>query len=142
METLRPFSGDGTGNTGQFEIGVAGRALAGETVSGDMHFVVPVAAGTLIGVVDGLGHGEEAAHAAESAIACVKSHAEQDLSVIMERCHCCLVSTRGVVMSVALFESARQTLHWLGVGNVEGVVVRAGSVPQSAHYLPCRGGVV
>src|SRR5437867_365164 len=43
---------------------VATLALEGERESGDLHLVQPVTDGVLIAVVDGLGHGEEAAAAA------------------------------------------------------------------------------
>lgn len=142
METLISAHGEGNVNAGPFDIGIAGRALPGESVSGDMHFVVVGKSGTLLGVVDGLGHGKEAAYAAARAVECAISQADQPLPVIVEKCHASILTTRGVVMSLAFFESAQQTMHWLGVGNVEGVVVRSGSTPQTASFLPCRGGVV
>ena len=40
------------------EWSVASRALPGQSVSGDLHVVVPTADGALIGVIDGLGHGD------------------------------------------------------------------------------------
>ena len=45
--------------------GMAGRPHAGETRSGDLAVFVPTAAGALACVIDGLGHGPEAADAAE-----------------------------------------------------------------------------
>ena len=47
------------------EWGVASRALPGETRSGDLHVVESFAGGALVAAVDGLGHGEEAADAAD-----------------------------------------------------------------------------
>jgi len=49
------------------EWSVASRARPGEAVSGDLHVVVPTRDGALLGVIDGLGHGEEATAAARMA---------------------------------------------------------------------------
>ncbi|HMJ58707.1 MAG TPA: hypothetical protein VK467_06195, partial [Gemmatimonadales bacterium] len=48
--------------------GVATVAMQGESESGDLHMVRAVKDGVLIAVVDGLGHGEEAAAAARMAV--------------------------------------------------------------------------
>jgi hypothetical protein len=44
-------------------------------------------------------------------------------------------------MSLATFSVKDQTMSWLGVGDVEGVLIRA-SADASRHYLLPRGGVV
>ena len=51
-----------------YEYAMAGRALARERQSGDAALVLPTGAGALVAVVDGLGHGDEAALAAGAAI--------------------------------------------------------------------------
>src|ERR1051326_4408996 len=48
--------------------GVAASALPGQAQSGDAHLVKAVATGVLVAVVDGLGHGAEAATAARTAV--------------------------------------------------------------------------
>ena len=53
--------------------GMAQAVLAGQTVSGDRHLVSPCRDGLLVAVVDGLGHGEEAAKAAEIAVSTLGS---------------------------------------------------------------------
>jgi serine phosphatase RsbU (regulator of sigma subunit) len=83
--------------------------------------------GVLVAVVDGLGHGGEAAAAAKLAVATMEQHAEEPVITLIQRCHEALKRTRGAAMSVAHFNSAYHTLTWLGVGNVEGVLVRADS---------------
>ena len=35
--------------------------------------------------------------------------------------------TRGVVLSIALFNAENNTMTWLGVGNVDGLLLRNGS---------------
>jgi hypothetical protein len=46
---------------------VAMRALAGQVVSGDQYLGKPFVNGVLVAVIDGLGHGEDAAAAANLA---------------------------------------------------------------------------
>ena len=105
--------------------GVAGRALPGETVSGDLHLVKPIANGVLLAVADGLGHGDEATVAAKTAIAVLENHAEEPLPALVKRCHEALTKTRGVVMTVATLRPFDGQLTWLGVGNVEAILLRA-----------------
>src|SRR5438552_14842308 len=69
------------------EWGVASLALPGEAESGDRHLVKPVGTGVLVAVVDGLGHGAEAASAAKAAVAALERHASESPVPLLERCH-------------------------------------------------------
>jgi serine/threonine protein phosphatase PrpC len=123
--------------------GFATAMRTGETESGDLHVVRPVGSDVLVAVVDGLGHGAGAAAAARTAVAVVSRHAGDPLPRLLQRCHEALVGSRGVVMSLARFDRAAATMTWLGVGNVEGVLLYAdpGSRPARATLLT-RGGIV
>src|SRR3989449_6612426 len=83
------------------EWGVATLALPGQAESGDLHLVKPVGSGVLVAVVDGLGHGAEAATAAQAAAAPLERHATESPVALVERCHRALKGTRRAVMSVA-----------------------------------------
>ena len=123
--------------------GVASRALPSESVSGDMYVVKPIAEGYLLAVVDGLGHGEEAAAAAQRAAVTLMQHGNESVIALVRRCHQALVGTRGVAMSLATFNPADDSLTWLGIGNVEGLLLRTDprtSRPMEAILL--RSGVV
>jgi phosphoserine phosphatase RsbX len=123
--------------------GVARRAAPGETLCGDWSLVKPVPEGVLLAAVDGLGHGKEAAAVAHTAIATLERHASQPLSSLVQRCHEALVRTRGVVMTLAFVHATENRLTWLGVGNVEAVLVRAGTVMDvSVRRVMLRGGLV
>src|SRR5437667_15617 len=123
--------------------GVATRALAGETESGDLHLVKRVGRGTLVAAVDGLGHGAEAAAAARAAVAALDQYAEESLLPLVRRCHDALAGSRGVVMSLAYVAGVQPSLTWLGVGNVEGVVLHAAPNKRPARAsLVTRGGIV
>lgn len=125
------------------EWGVAALTLAGETESGDLYLVKPFPYGVLVAVVDGLGHGPEAAFAAKTAEAALEDSAAESVVALLRSCHKKLMKTRGVVMSLAFFSAQDSTLTWLGVGNVEGVLVRADAKAHPAREsVLLRGGVV
>ena len=125
------------------ESGVAMRALPGETVSGDMHVVKPFPNGVLLAVMDGLGHGDEATLAAKTAAATLVEHARESVISLLKRCHEALPRTRGVAMTLASCNSLEGTITWLGVGNVEGLLLRAdASANPPTERVLLRGGVV
>ena len=123
--------------------GVATLTLAGERESGDLHLVKPIGTGVLVSVVDGLGHGADAAAAARAAVAALNRHAQESVLLLLQRCHEALAGTRGVVVSVALFDRTDGSMTWLGVGNVEGVLLYAdGGGRRGRERLVTRGGIV
>jgi phosphoserine phosphatase RsbX len=125
------------------DCGIAQRAMPGQAVSGDLHLVQPFPHGVLVAVVDGLGHGEEAAVAAQAAMAALVPRADHSALVLMKHCHEALHGTRGAALTLASFNELDGTVTWLGVGNVDGVVLRA--QPQAAptrDYVLLHGGVV
>ena len=107
------------------EWSVASRALPGQSVSGDLHVVVPTADGALVGVIDGLGHGEEAVAAARVAAAVMEERANESVVPLVQHCHQALRRTRGVVMTVLSVNAAENFVSALGIGNVETTIVRA-----------------
>jgi serine phosphatase RsbU (regulator of sigma subunit) len=122
---------------------VAARPIGGQTVSGDLHSVKPFAGGVLLAVVDGVGHGDEATAAASAAVAILEAHAHEAIIALVKRCHEALKRTRGVVMTVARLDAAEQTITWLGVGNVEGRLLRAdGAATPPSESVLLRGGLV
>lgn len=125
------------------EWGVASRALPGQPTSGDLNVVKSFSDGLLVAALDGLGHGEEAATAAAVAAATLEMHAGEPVMTLIQRCHEALRATRGVAMSVASFDVSRGMITWLGVGNVEGVLLRRSFTRAVAEVpLLLRAGVV
>jgi hypothetical protein len=122
---------------------VAGKTIPGEADSGDRCVVESVPGGALFAVIDGLGHGTEAARAAAAAASRVQECAGEPLNVVIEHCHTALRGTRGAVMTLAQINQRQDTLTWTGVGNVEGRIWAA--VPGESlvrEAPPLRGGVV
>ncbi|TKS63123.1 MAG: hypothetical protein EWM73_01778 [Nitrospira sp.] len=125
------------------ESGIACLTMPGQPQSGDRHLVQPYSNGLLVAVVDGLGHGELAAAAADLAVSTLIKHAGESVIALVKRCHIALRDTRGVVMALASFNELDRALTWMGIGNVEGLVLRAEGSPPSKHEnLLLRGGVV
>ena len=130
-------------NLPMVDYGVAKSILPGQSESGDRHLLRCAGDGILIAALDGIGHGQEAACAAEAAIAILKAGAGEPIISLVERCHEGLKKTRGVVMSLASIDPGHGMLTWLGVGNVQGVLMRVGARKGSVQeVLLLRGGVV
>jgi phosphoserine phosphatase RsbX len=135
-----------TGAPGQeapiVECGAAGFALE-EPASGDVHVVARFPGGVLVGVIDGLGHGPEAAAAANGAARVLEAFAGEPIPALFERCHEALRGTRGAVVSVASFDAPSSSMTWSGVGNVEGFLFRAARGAEPAREaIMLRGGIV
>lgn len=125
------------------EWGVAGLPAKGQRQSGDRYLVQPIARGVLLAVVDGLGHGPEAAAAAEVAIRTLQGHAVEPGTSLVGRCHERTRETRGVVIGLASIDGVRGTLTWLGVGNVEGLLISpADRQGPRRQTLMSRAGIV
>jgi len=125
------------------EYAVAAVPAPGETESGDLHAVIPTQRGALVAVIDGSGHGAEAASAARLAVATLEAHPNEGVIQLLQRCHERLRGTRGAVMSLVSLDGIENTITWLGVGNIEGVLLRQGSsLSASAETIFLRPGVV
>ena len=126
-----------------FQWGVAGRALPGFSESGDRYVFQPTRDGALVAVVDGLGHGVEAAAAALEARATLQSNADENVISLIHQCHVELHGTRGVVVSLASFNLRDALMTWIGVGNVHGRLLRLDtSMNGWGESLLLRPGVV
>ena len=125
------------------EWGVATRSRRGEAMNGDLGVVAVLPEGLLVAAIDGLGHGGEAARAAREAGEVVRERASEELGPLIERCHDALRNTRGAVIGLAFMSHLRRTMTWLGVGNIEGLVLSADpSALQPKGYLALGSGVL
>jgi negative regulator of sigma-B (phosphoserine phosphatase) len=111
----------------------------GSSISGDRHVAVELGGRALLGVVDGLGHGPEAARAAEAAVAaCLSTGAGASVRELLSACHGALAGTRGAVATMAEIDRFG-SLSWVGVGNIESVVLAAGGEEPSVHLEAVPG---
>ncbi|MGH9527135.1 MAG: SpoIIE family protein phosphatase [Terriglobales bacterium] len=130
---------------GTVEWAAAGQPFPGEALSGDMVVVADRRYGALIAVVDALGHGAEAAGVAAAAAAALQRHAEEPVLPLMRAVHETLRGSRGAVISLGLIEGRNAAVTWLGVGNVQGWVLRSASRPAGLpvrEMMLLRGGIV
>ncbi|MBV7536801.1 ATP-binding protein [Duganella sp. sic0402] len=97
--------------------------LASETVSGDAWAVRVQADGLTLLAADGLGHGPEAAKAADAALAVLAAQSAQAPSELMLACHQALRPTRGAAVAIAALDSATQQLKFAGVGNISACII-------------------
>ncbi|UQX11150.1 SpoIIE family protein phosphatase [Candidatus Mycobacterium methanotrophicum] len=129
---------------GPIEWAAKARARPGENICGDRLIAVDVnQAGALLGVLDGLGHGADAAEASQRGVEVLRAARAEPLDVLVKRCHHALSGTRGVAMTLAHLDFQAGTLSWIGVGNVTADLVAkhpAGvEVRSSARLI---GGIV
>ncbi|WP_077081915.1 SpoIIE family protein phosphatase [Mycobacterium numidiamassiliense] len=112
------------GRLGPIEWATAGRPLPGERECGDQPLAIGIDCdAALFGVIDGLGHGPEAAAAAVRAVETLQRAAGERIEVLVQLCHRVLTGTRGVAMTLARVDFESHTLSWTGVGNVSADLV-------------------
>ena len=120
----------------------ASKTCEGQEDCGDALLVRSFPEGALVAIVDGLGHGREAAVAAQAAIESLERDPAEPVEALLRRCHSALSRTRGAAVSVLSLRDG--LLTWAGVGNVEAVLLRAGSSGPSrrVEHLLLGGGIV
>lgn len=130
-------------NAAPVEWGSAGQALPGEKESGDRCVVRVAGERALLAVIDGIGHGREAAQAARAVVEELEAHPDESILQLFQRCHARLRSTRGAAMTLAQYDAGTQRLRWLGAGNVRSTLLRVGTngKPQLRDMLVYSGAV-
>jgi phosphoserine phosphatase RsbX len=103
--------------------------------------VKPFASGALLAVVDGIGHGEEAAAASKIAVGTLLDGAQEPLISLAEEMNRALAGTRGVVLGLARLLFQEDRLEWLGIGNIEAAILSADG-DSAATPLLTQPGVV
>jgi hypothetical protein len=73
-------------------------------------------------LVDGLGHGEQAARAAAEAVRVFRDHHAPEPAQIIESIHAALRSTRGAALAIARLDRLGRQVDYAGVGNISGVI--------------------
>lgn len=109
---------------GPIEWAAASRPLPGEAVCGDQSIAIDIQGdAALFGVLDGLGHGGEAAEAATRGVETLCQDPYRPLGDLTQLCHRELVDTRGVAMTLARIDFEDDLLSWNGIGNVAANLV-------------------
>jgi len=100
------------------DIGAASRPLSSGEPNGDSFVIKSWNDKALVGVIDGLGHGLPAHKAATAARSYIESHYDQPFTALFEGTGRACRGTRGVVMALARFDWADETVEFAGIGNI------------------------
>jgi anti-sigma regulatory factor (Ser/Thr protein kinase) len=105
------------------ETGVVCLPLEPDTPCGDGWDVIRLPDRTVILVIDGLGHGPEAAKVPEEAIRCIRKNPAGEPAEILWTLHDALRSTRGGVAAVAVIDDMKGRITYAGAGNISGRII-------------------
>jgi negative regulator of sigma-B (phosphoserine phosphatase) len=117
-------------------IGAASRPHPREAVNGDRIHLEQQGTIHRIAVIDGLGHGPDAAAAAARAVDTLAAIPDADVLSSIRACHEALKGTRGAALSVIRIDLDAGRMTFAGIGNVEGVLVSPG---RKYLLMPQRG---
>lgn len=97
--------------------------MTGETACGDRCGWWDTPDKFIVAVADGLGHGPEAALAAEIAMACIGSSLDEPLEAVFSRCDARLQATRGAALTVAVIQKSSGITTIAAVGNIRTLLM-------------------
>lgn len=118
----RRRNGTADGRTG-FAVGAVCVAAPGEHVSGDGWAVAVQDHRVDVMVADGLGHGPDAAEAADAALAAFDQKHDAAPGLYVELAHAALRGTRGAAVMAARVDASTSRIRFAGAGNVVGRVI-------------------
>jgi anti-sigma regulatory factor (Ser/Thr protein kinase) len=115
-------------------VGALAVPMRGEPVCGD-DWAVCAGRGRLTAlVVDGLGHGADAAAAAHAAVEVVHAHPQLGAAALMEQIHNALRPTRGAAAAVAVLNAAMGVCTYCGVGNISATLHAGGKARSMVSH--------
>ena len=115
-------------------IGLVCVPYPGEQECGDSAGVFPLEQGYRLLMVDGLGHGSDAAAAAALAQEVGKNLFKQTPVAMLDSLHAALRATRGAAVAAITVDTTKQTLTFAGVGNIAGSLLAEGKTRGLASY--------
>jgi anti-sigma regulatory factor (Ser/Thr protein kinase) len=101
------------------KLGIASRPAVGMTANGDTYLIKEWNGQALLGVIDGLGHGEEASFASMKAEKYVLANPTRDVEEIISGLHEHLHGTRGAIAALVRIDRDARRLFFCGIGNVD-----------------------
>lgn len=105
---------------------------------GDAFAVAPKDNGVAVIMIDGLGHGVDAAAAADAAVECFHKRITDDLTGIFNALDRALKPTRGAAIAVAHIDLPGKAVHYMGAGNISGILIADGK----ARNMVSHNGIV
>lgn len=118
------------------QVGAVTRPMPGCEQNGDAFLIEHESDRTLVGVIDGLGHGRKAHRASSAAREYVQRHATDTVADLFDGVEQACRPTRGVVMALARFDwDDRRVI----AGSVGNITVRVCHSATPRHLVPKRG---
>jgi anti-sigma regulatory factor (Ser/Thr protein kinase) len=102
--------------------------MPGQDVCGDSCMALAAANGRTLLVVDGLGHGPDAATAAGETVRLFHRHHSAQVPQLLELLHVGLRHTRGAALAVARIDVGAGKVSYGGIGNIAGAVTNGDEV--------------
>ena len=118
------------------DVGAASHPHPRQKINGDAFVIKSVDSSTLVGVIDGVGHGEHARRAAFAARGYIQRHAGQPLGDLFKGVDRACRATRGVVMAMARLTWNSAAMSHASVGNIEA---RLRSTREGRRFVVRRG---
>ena len=126
----------------ELEVGAVCLPKTGEEVPGDGWLLEASGDYRTIMVVDGLGHGPNAARAARAATEAFAAHPSATPGALMQICHGALAATRGAAGAAARVAPAKRHGSFAGVGNIACRVETTGARRQLVSHSGTLGHVM
>lgn len=101
------------------KLGIASRPTLGYDVNGDAYVAKEWDGQTLLAMLDGLGHGEEAWIVSSKAKDYILENRIKDLEQLVLDLHAHLHMTRGIAAGLTKIDRATNRLSFCGIGNIE-----------------------
>ncbi|HTV90767.1 MAG TPA: ATP-binding protein, partial [Stellaceae bacterium] len=122
-------------------LGAVIQPFPGEQVCGDAWAYADHPGGGTLLVVDGSGHGEQAAKAAAVASEAFLANAELDCVRLVEMLHHALAPTRGAALAVARIDTTQRVVRFVGIGNIAASIVMDGELRHMVSHNGTAGHV-
>jgi anti-sigma regulatory factor (Ser/Thr protein kinase) len=120
------------------EIGVINRPKPGQEVCGDAWAVKSLHDRHLFFVVDGLGHGPEAADASRAAVQAFYKQTSRRPKEIIEAVHTALHGSRGAAAAITEIDLSNRGVCFAGIGNISATIAS----PNHSQSMVSHNGIV
>lgn len=121
-------------STGLINFSVMSRPIIGEKCCGDAYFLKHYDNAYFVALLDGLGHGEKACIAAQTAVGFIRDNYRKNMQFIFEGVHRVCKATRGVAMSAFRIDLDNKIFYYAGIGNIVTRVFHSPSRISPANF--------
>lgn len=136
LAQISPTGTEATSASSGLLVGALCSSKPGQSISGDASVIQQWSDGITILLADGLGHGPQAAEAAQEAVRTFQAAPMLEPADSARAIHAALYHTRGAAIGVARLDLSRQEVRFAGVGNISGLIY---STARSHHMVSHNG---